>query len=125
MWSWILILIFLGFLFGLPILAIRSENSGHKLDRIGFLYWVAVYFGVPVTIAAAGEAFGAQLIASLLAFVFAIAIIYPVYQRYVRRARDAGMGKMIAYVSVIPFVNLVTTLILLFKGSIGTANDGA
>jgi len=44
-------------------------------------------------------------------------ILYPFFQRIVRRARDAGMGKAIAYWSIFPGVVLFTSIFLLLKGS--------
>ena len=110
-------------IFGLPVLAIIKENTGQKIGRLVFFYWILIYIGAPFVINYVGFAIGVDNITRPLSFVFWIALIYPIYQRTVRRARDAHMGKMIAYLSIIPLVNVVTTLILLSKPSSGEARE--
>ncbi len=43
--------------------------------------------------------------------------VYVFYQRLVRRAREAGKGKRIAYVGAIPLANLVVFVILMVTRS--------
>ena len=123
-WQWLIVFLAIFVMFGLPVLAIWKENSEQRLGRLKFFYWILAIVVVPFFIRVVGGIFEAEVVPNLLAFIFLIAIIYPVYQRVVRRARDVGMGKMIAYLSVIPLVNIVTTLILLLKPSGGEARGG-
>lgn len=111
------ILIFLGFGLGLlivSILAVLFEESDKTISRLPFFGWVLALVLLPVIASAIAGIFTTdvgQLFASLAA---TLALTYPVLQRYVQRARDAGMGKTIAFLSVIPLVSIVTSLILLF-----------
>ena len=114
-WHWVIVLVF----FGLPILAVYRENSSERLLRIGFLKWIGIYVGIPILfnfvarllLVEGGAVLGIALLIGLI-------LVYPFYQRVVRRARDAGMGKGIAYLTIVPLVSLFTILILLFKSSI-------
>ncbi len=90
----------------LPIAAVLVENSERTISRLPFFGWVLAFAFLPMIISAIGGT-----VASL---VVALLLVWPVYQRYVQRARDAGMGKLIAFLSIIPLVSLITTLILLF-----------
>lgn len=88
------------------IVAVLLETTEETISRLPFLGWFLAFTFLPAIVSA--------LAGTLASLVVSLAIIYPVYQRYVRRARDAGMGKTIVFLSVIPIVSLVTTLILLF-----------
>ena len=111
-WHWIVIL----FIFLMPVIAIATEKTDLKTTRINFLIWL---FGVSLGSAVFGSIIPLivedQGAARIVVLVFGLCLVFPLYRQYVRRARDSGMGKTIAYLSVIPLVNLITTLILLFK----------
>ena len=116
-WHWLIVLLVLLFIFGLPTLAVAKENSNLRTNRREFLLWIVAYIGIPFVIGFIGALLDEADISQLIGVIFGLAIIYPLYQRFVRRARDVGMGKTIAYLSIVPLVNIITTLILLFKGS--------
>lgn len=90
----------------LPVAAILVENTERTISRLPFFGWVLAFAFVPMIISAV-----AGTIASL---AVGLLLVWPVYQKYVQRARDAGMGKLIAFLSIVPLVSLITTLILLF-----------
>lgn len=118
-WHWFIVLVVILILFGLPILAVYRENSSERLLRIGFLKWIGIYVGIPFLFNfVAGLLQVGEVAVSGIAVLIGLILVYPFYQRVVRRARDAGMGKGIAYLTIIPLVNLFTMLILLFKSSI-------
>ena len=116
-WHWLIVLVVLFFIFGLPLLGVINENSEKRATRREFLYWVIAYFGGAYLIQILGDLTGSIEIAYPVSVIFVLAIAYPFYQRVVRRSRDAGMGKKIAYISVIPIVYFVCFLILLIKPS--------
>ncbi|WP_420547461.1 DUF805 domain-containing protein [Curvivirga sp.] len=101
----------------LPTFAVKNENSNKRTTRLNFLAWVLGYYSLPVFIKF-NELEGASgVVTILLCYLGMFVLLYPFMQQYVRRARDAGWGKRIAFLSTIPIVNLVTTLILLLKRS--------
>src|SRR3954447_5049539 len=111
-WHWILVLLVLAILFGIPIAATYRENSGAKLKRRGFAVWLIGIIALGLV-----EDF---VTFSPVAIVFGIAwllIAYLFQQAVVRRARDAGFGKKVAYYATIPLVNIVVCVFLLVKPS--------
>jgi len=117
-WHWVIVFLFLFFGFGLPAIAVRNERSNIRLRRSGFVWWVAIPMAIAFTMELAGAALGlVDFIVVGIISVLACAYEYFFFQRVVRRARDAGLGKAIAYWSIVPIVNIGTTLFLLFKPS--------
>ena len=116
-WHWLIVLLVLVAIFGLPLLAIIMEKTDKRTKRLPFLYWLLGYYGLSfiLNLVNVDSTVGVSLMAIVGLVMFVL--LYPFMQQYVRRARDAGMGKVIAYLSIIPFVNIITTLILLFKVS--------
>lgn len=116
-WHWIIVLVAFLIIFGLPVYAVYRENSNECLSRLGFLKWFGLYYlGVPIVSGLALGFFGVEdKTIEGLGSLYGIMLMYPLFQRVVRRARDAGMGKGIAYLTVIPLVNIITFLILAFK----------
>ena len=102
--------------------AVGRENSGLRVRRRDFAPWAGMcVFALPalasmVTASLPGAAVDAVLILA------GTCITYVFQRRVVRRARDAGMGKRIAYIGAIPIVNLAVFVILL---AAPTASPGA
>jgi hypothetical protein len=117
-WHWIIVL----GIFGIPALAVWLEKSDVSLKRHQFLLRL---IGVVVAAAIVGYVTGylvspadyaqAQGLLSILTWVLWDIFFY---RWLVQRARDAGMGKAIAYWAIVPVVNVVVLLILLFKFSV-------
>lgn len=108
------ILLALGFLaaiLAVAVIAVVTENSEETTGRLTFLAWSLAFMLVPSLVSAVAG--------TMASFVLALVMTYPVYQVYVRRARDAGMSKTIAYLSIVPLVSIVTSLILLFAPGVG------
>ncbi|TQV80415.1 DUF805 domain-containing protein [Denitrobaculum tricleocarpae] len=102
------LLIFFGFglaILTVSILAVLFEESDKTIGRLPFLGWMAALLLLPGIGNLAGGLFAGLAVS--------LALTYPVMQRYVQRARDAGMSKTIAFLSIIPLVSLITSLILL------------
>ncbi len=100
-----------------PLAAVYLETSGRRLNRIGLAQWAltlylvvaAIHFAIQQGIDTATADWAAMIAGSVLTF--------PLFQRLVRRARDAGMGKALPYAGAIPGVGLLVLLILLVKPS--------
>lgn len=111
------LLVALVILIGVPAVAVYRENSGLTMRRWPFVLWVALYLIVLPAV------FGivAQLLPGLATDVVLVVagawFVYVFYQRLVRRAREAGKGKRIAYVGTIPLANLVVFVILMVTRS--------
>jgi len=110
---------------GVWIVAVRSESSGEYVTRIEFFgyFLVAITVGAFAVVLAdhvnapAGRIITAA-VASIVNYLFA--------PQTVRRCRDAGWDKTLAYLAVIPFVGFFIFLALIFKGSAdGSAKSGA
>ena len=100
------------------IIALRREKSERRLSRSAFAPWWATSTGLVLFFF-----FGrlspdiAQSIAFGLALLALVVIAPPIFaffffQRVVWRARDAVFGNRIAYLSIIPIINIVTIAIL-------------
>lgn len=107
----------------IPILGVYFENSDKLLTRKYFVPLALVYgICIPLVLWSSetiGLTFEQWVIAKLIWLVTG----YFVMQCYVRRARDAGFGKVIAYLSIIPFsiipfLNTLTSLLLLIAPSV-------
>ena len=101
---------------GIPLGAVALEGSGRRDSRRTWAMWVVGYIvGAPVLsgilAALLGETGGLVFLVAALVYAFLF------YQALARRARDAGHGKTLAYVAVIPLLNIAITLYLLFKPS--------
>lgn len=116
-------------------LAVYSENSGLALGKRDFLRWMVIYWVAaglifslamtPVTILlnavlsiSHDPHFFANIFQHILAAIwiaFSAVVNWLFMWRVVRRARMADMGMTVAYLSVIPGINMLTTLILTFN----------
>ena len=105
--------------FGVPLLAIFRENSELTMSRGPFIAWTALLlFALPVVLGIVADALPG-LATYIVLLVAGACIIYVFFQRVVRRARDAGKGKQIAYLAVIPLVGMVVLVILMVIPSAG------
>ena len=96
-----------------PIVAIYRENGDLTMRRGRFALWVLLYLIVaPTAVGVVMEVLPHIAVYVILAVIGAV-ITYLFYQRVVRRARDAGKGKRIACIGVIPIVNVVVFVILM------------
>ena len=107
------VLVALALLIAVPAVAVYRENSDLTMGRGAFALWVALYVIVlPTVWNIVSKALPSLAVDAVLA-VAGACIAYVFYQRVVRRARDAGKGKRIAYIGVIPLANLVVYIILM------------
>lgn len=122
-WHWMIVLIVVLVLFGLPILAVAMENSDRRVNRQVFIYWICVFIGFEFGMEFIGGWFGYGEEAGQIGMSVGFLMLYPLFQRYVRRARDIGKGKAIAYWSIVPIINLATTFILMTKKNSALPTD--
>jgi hypothetical protein len=110
LWHWLILFLIIG----IPILAVALEKSDHRTSRSELAIWFfGIVIGIPVVLTAVGlSSEGVAAACALLGVV----INFFFYQRVVRRARDAGMGKLIPYLSTIPLLGWAAIVILLCKG---------
>ena len=118
---WQVVLVFMIFpalYIGLPALIIWKEQSGNTLNRIQFakrifgtlgtLFILGFLIAVLPIEYAEEAASGAQVLA-------AIVLIFPFYRWIVQRSRDAGVKKIMVYLSIVPLLNIAMFLYFLFK----------
>ncbi len=111
------VLIALVLFIGVPAVAVYREKSELTMRRRDFVLWVVLYLIVlPVVANIVAKIMPSLAVEGVLVLV-GLWIAYIFYQRVVRRARDAGMGKRIAYIGAIPVANLVVFVILMVTRS--------
>jgi uncharacterized membrane protein YhaH (DUF805 family) len=114
LWHWLIILL----IFSIPVAAVATESSNKTTSRRNLSFWILGIFVIcNVTSFVTYLVTKDGKFSNLSVFIIFMIASFPLYQRYVRRARDAGMGKTIAYISILPVANLVCPIILLFKSS--------
>lgn len=114
-------------LMAVPAVAVYRENSDLTMRRRPFVLWVLLYLIVLPPIGNAVANLVPGLATDAVLSVLGGCIAYVFYQRVVRRVRDAGKGKRIAYIGVIPVANLVVYIILMVVRTAapgGTAQAG-
>jgi uncharacterized membrane protein YhaH (DUF805 family) len=112
LWHWIILLA----IFGVPLVAVSLERSDSRISRKEFLLWViAIVAGSAALNFVLRELFGTA--GTVVWFIAFLAAAYFYQQALVRRARDAGHGKTLAYLAVIPVLNLAIMIYLLIKPS--------
>ena len=122
-WTAIIVVAFLA----LPIIAIWTEKSDRKLGRGQFAkrffgLWLAVIVLEIVLITTQdGQD---KLVGALVTMGISICAVFPLFRWLVQRARDSGMIKAVVYLAIIPLVNLIILVYLLFKKTARDANEG-
>ena len=107
-----------------PIVAIYRENSGLTMRRGRFALWVLLYLIVAPTVANVVAEILPNIAVYVVLAVIGGIVTYLFYQRVVRRARDAGKGKRIPYIGVIPIANVVVFVILMIVPSASSGEGG-
>ncbi len=106
-----------------PIVAIYRENGNLTIRRGRFALWILLYLIVAPTVVNVVAEILPNIAGYAIVAIIGAVITYLFYQRVVRRARDAGKGKRIAYVGVIPVANLVVFVILMIVRSASSGED--
>ena len=113
-WDWLILLIILA----CPVLTVATEKSGERASRRKFA--MASFFWLPAI--CVPDVFWLFFnlrtdVVSIVFFVARIALVIWFYRLTVRRVRDAGHQKNVAYLACLPVVNVVFFLYLIFSGS--------
>ena len=113
-WDWLILLIILA----CPVLIVATETSGKRASRREFA--IASFFWLPLI--CLPDVFWLFFnlrtdVVSFALFVARIVVAIWFYRMTVRRVRDAGHQKSVAYLACLPVVNIVFFLYLLFPGS--------
>ena len=106
-----------------PIVAIYRENGNLTIRRGRFALWILLYLIVAPTVVNVVAEILPDIAGYAIVAIIGAVVTYLFYQRVVRRARDAGKGKRIAYVGVIPIANLVVFVILMIVRSASSGED--
>jgi uncharacterized membrane protein YhaH (DUF805 family) len=134
LWQLILGIIILVVPIVLPIVSIYTENSKKRLSRRIFtswlILWLLAFLAAPMLGVSVSESLDAELDERsltgtvLAAFGVGIIILQIMLPRQiVQRARDAGYGKRLAYLYLVPFVSIGLIIYLLFKRSFSCPSD--
>jgi hypothetical protein len=100
-WQIIIIPSILLLLFGIPFLATYSENSGRRIGRGQFALWL-----LSILILSSFSSLADDLKFILCLFILGLAWTFLFQQALVRRVRDSGNSKSLAYIAIIPLVNI-------------------
>lgn len=113
-WHWLIVLLFIG----LPIIAIKTEKSDRTISRNQFLTWIVGWVAYIVILQSVGETDAVSETAALVVGGLQISgmLVYQTlyYRLMVKRLRDAGREKTLAYVAILPIANLLIPIYLLF-----------
>ena len=99
-WHWLVLPAAVFLLIGLPLIAVRRENSGATTDQTRFMLWSVLIYAPGIVMANCDD-----ILVQAGCVVAFVAGSYPFQQALTRRAREAGYSKAIAYWSVLPGVN--------------------
>lgn len=94
-------------------LAIETERSAKCTDRFHFIGWVVALIIVKLTMSV-NAMYGDSLSAVGLYVAFLV-FGFLFLRSIVRRARDAGRSKRLAYLAIVPLLNFGLIAYLLFK----------
>ena len=120
-WPALIIVAFLA----LPIIAIWTEKSDRRLKRGQFakrflgLWFAVIVIEIVLITTLDGQD---KLVGAPLTMGISICAVFPLFRWLVQRARDSGMRKAIVYLAIIPLVNLIILIYLLFKKTARDAN---
>jgi uncharacterized membrane protein YhaH (DUF805 family) len=117
-WHWLTLLLMLLVVFGVPLVAVATEGSDRRLSRFGFLLWILGLFAYGFITEAIDDRARLDGVGATV-FHWAdgigmLVLVFFFYRAVVQRLRDAGQTKALAYVAIVPVLNLVLTLVLLF-----------
>ena len=113
-WPALIIVAFLA----LPIIAIWTETSDRRLKRGQFakrffgLWFAVIVLEIVLMTTLDGQD---KLVGALVTVGMSICAVFPLFRWLVQRARDSGMSKAVVYLAIIPLVNLIILVYLLFK----------
>lgn len=112
-----------GFVIVVQIVAVTLEKGEAPIGRREFGSWLFYFLTAALILGGASQSssnsiasFGPPIVWTIFSFVF--------YQSLTRRSVDAGFGKWLAYIAVIPLLNFLCILILLVVPTrTGRSND--
>ena len=122
-WPALIIVAFLA----LPIIAIWTEKSERRLKRGQFakrffgLWFAVIVIEIVLMTTLDGQD---KLVGALVTMGISIFAVFPLFRWLVQRARDSGMSKAVVYLAIIPLVNLIILVYLLFKKTGRDADEG-
>lgn len=114
-----------------PAVAVFREDGYDTIGRVVFAFWLAGYaISLLVVVQVIGFLAGSDLRRSWLVVItlFSLLVLFPClyfiyhfYESVVQRARDAGHGRAIAYLAVLPPLNLAVFAYLLWRPGVPPA----
>lgn len=113
-WHWLIVLAIVASVYAPLIIAVATERSGRRASRRTYLLAFLVGMVVPVasTMLLEGRTDDQQVFLVWLVVVVAIQAWF--YRVLVRRARDAGHAKSLAYWALFPIIGFFICVYLLF-----------
>jgi len=113
-WHWLIVIS----IFGIPAIAVKTERSGKAISRTKFLSWVLGWIAYIVIMRVVG---GIGIVSETAAPLFiglqflGMLVYFTLYYRLmVKRLRNAGQGKTLAYLAIVPIANILIPIYLLF-----------
>ena len=113
---------------GIPALAIASDESNRSMGRLGWCLWPVFYVLICVGIFVPSNVLPWLIVSvNLWLYLFVLYLIYSwlMAQRFLWRARDAGWNTKLAYLYILPLVNFIPILLLLFWPTVSEPREKA
>ena len=90
-----------------PFFAVRTENTDEVTPPLTFLAWfLAGYVGPIVVAFYVGPKLGFQFGLWLPSLAVSVVSVFVAFRHLVRRARDAGFGRNLAFAAIVPLITL-------------------
>ena len=100
---------------GLYVYGVKSEDPKARAFRREFIFWLIGLCILNFIMSLIIEIFpGAS---GIIALIYSAVIAYPTAQVVTRRCQDAGLSRTEAYLFLVPILNLILFIVLIFKGS--------
>lgn len=121
-WQVIILLLVGGVVIAIPWVAIWTENTERRVGRRRFVAWMLaiLFFAFISDVALKLPSKDADLVSMstiLLVLAGSVVLQFAFSRVIVQRTRDTGHRKRLAYLALIPVINLVLAAYLAFKGS--------
>ena len=114
-WHWLIVLL----VFGVPVAAVATEKSGRAIPRGRYALWFlgVVAYGTVARVVAESGVLGDQggAIFALVYLLGLLVLLFFYNRAVVRRLRDVGHGKGLAYAGAVPMLNLLLAVYLLVR----------
>lgn len=134
-WQLILIALILAIVVGIPAHAIATDRTDRSIQRNVWWQWTGIYVGFLIVVwlleqlaDKAVKSPGQTVVAwTYWAVLMVMSFILPwlMARRFLWRVRDAGWKPKLAYLFILPLINFIPWLLLLFLPTASTPQENS